>query len=148
MLEQLCDIKQALCTLNTPQRYDIGIIKHIVERIRTGVSNTFDDELSLYEHLECLLKSGGIQFHFLHLFKIFLAELVVRQDIPQQHTPDTELRNRNWLELPKPHNIRHIFAVFIANLITASGSIECHHNALLLSHSVLSYEDTRRRTTT
>ena len=72
----------------------------------------------------------------------------MRQDIPQQHTPDTELRNRNWLELPKPHNIRHIFAVFIANLITASGSIECHHNALLLSHSVLSYEDTRRRTTT
>ena len=100
LLEQLCDIKQAPCTLNTPQRYDIGIIKHVVERIRTGVSNTFDDELSLYEHLECLLKSGGIQFHFLHLFKIFLAELVMRQDIPQQHTPDTELRNRNWLELP------------------------------------------------
>ena len=85
LLEQLCDIQQAPCTLNPPQRYDIGIIKHVVERIRTGVSNTFDDELSLYEHLECLLESGGIQFHFLHLFKIFLAELVVRQDIPQQH---------------------------------------------------------------
>ena len=48
-------------------------------------------------------------------------------DIPQQHTPDAELRDRYRLEFPEPHNIWHLLSAFIADLITAGGSIKSHH---------------------
>ena len=59
LLEQLGYIHELPGALDTSKRNHIGVRKHVVERIRTGVAHPLDDELALNQHLRDLSKVEG-----------------------------------------------------------------------------------------